>query len=49
MLVAFHGYFQVFKLCSHLEKINERFEYLKSLPQQYAIMEQGKGRRLERA
>lgn len=48
MLVGVDGYFQVFKLCSHLEKVNERFEDLKGLLQQYVIMEQQKGRKQER-
>lgn len=46
MLVGVDGYFQVFKLCSRLEKKSMR--NLKGLPQEYAIMEQGKGRNQER-
>lgn len=48
MLVGADGCFQVFKLCSHLEKLSGRFEDLKGLPQQYVIMEQGEGRKQER-
>lgn len=40
------GYFPVFKLCLHLEKVSEEFEGLKGLlRQQNVTMEQGKGRK----